>query len=193
MNDMASVLNRNNTIGVYLGAALGNDPAYKNAVIEFGKGIVELGYTLVYGGASIGLMGLLADVVKKSGGKVIAVITKHLEEKEILFEEADEKFVVNTMYERKKLIHDLSSRFVIFPGGLGTFDELFETWCNIKIGVFEKKIDFININGFFDQMFNFVDFCCQQGFLSESQIRIPSIYRTANDYLNNLVRSVEYA
>ena len=110
------------TVGVYLGAKAGNNKSFETSVIQLGEGLVKFGYDLVYGGASIGLMGLLAKTVKSNGGRVIGIITKHLMDEEIAFHQADELVVVDSMYERKRLIHEKSSRFIMMPGGLGTFD-----------------------------------------------------------------------
>lgn len=177
---------RNKTIGVYLGSTMGSTPDFAESIILLGKGLASQGYTLVYGGASVGLMGLLAQTVKDSGGSVIGVLTEHLQKKEITFQDADEMHIVSTMYERKKLIHDLSSRFIVFPGGLGTFDELFETWCGIKIGTIQKKIGFINIQNFFDPLFQFMSSCEKNGFMTTSQLMIPAIYKSVAHCLADL-------
>lgn len=174
------------TIGIYLGSAIGNNPEFEKGVIQFAKGLAKLEYTLVYGGASIGLMGVLAETMKQAGGKVIGIITEHLLEKEIGFEQADEIHIVQSMYERKRLIHEKSSRFIAFPGGLGTFDELFETWCGIKIGLIPKSIGFVNIGGFFDPLFQFLKNCEHEGFFSKKQLMIPSVYSNVSECLEDL-------
>jgi hypothetical protein len=91
------------------------------------------------------------------------------------------------MYERKKLIHDLSSRFIVFPGGLGTFDEMFETWCAIKIGALRKKMGFVNIQGFFDPLLQYMESCQANGFLTSDQLMIPSVYKNVSDCLAELI------
>ncbi|MBA4696003.1 MAG: TIGR00730 family Rossman fold protein [Legionella sp.] len=163
-------------IGVYLGSSIGDKAILQESVVQFGKGLARLGYTLVYGGASIGLMGILASTVKENGGKVIAIITKHLESKEILFKQADEIYIVSSMHERKNLIREKSSQFIVFPGGLGTFDELFETWCLIKVGSIKKNMGLMNICGFFNPLFELVTHAKKNGFLTEVESTIPSIY-----------------
>lgn len=180
----------NPTIGVYLGASTGNIPELEKSVVLLGEGLVEMGYTLVYGGASIGLMGLLAETVKDCGGRVIGIITNHLIKHEILFDKADEVIVVDSMYDRKRLIHEKSSRFIVMPGGLGTLDELFETWCQIKIGVLQKQIGFVNIDGYFDALFHFVTNCRAQGFLTESNLKIPTLYHDVQACLDDLDSSL---
>jgi len=179
------------TVAVYLGSAIGNRDIYKEAAIQLAEGMARLGLTLVYGGASIGLMGILAKTMKSNGGKVIGVITEHLESREILFQDADEMYVVDSMYERKRLIHEKSSQFLVFPGGLGTFDEFFETWCNIKIGVIQKPIGFLNIDGFYDPVFQFLRNCHEDGFLTDKQLNIPRIYPDIQSCLLDLEKASE--
>ena len=186
-------INRSKTIGVYLGSTIGNNPEFEKAIIQFGQGLAELGYTLVYGGASIGLMGLLARTVKNHGGRVVGIITEHLQGKEILYNQADDIHIVSTMYERKKLIHELSTHFIVFPGGLGTLDELFETWCGIKIGVIQKTMGFINICNFFNPLFQFLNTCQSDGFLTKNQLMLPLIYKNVSECLIDLAsNSQEY-
>ena len=173
-------------VGVYLGANMGSNPAFEAAAKLLGKGLAESGHTLVYGGGSVGLMGTLATTVKQYGGKVIGIITEHLIGFEKPFADADELHIVKTMYERKRMIHDHASSFVILPGGIGTFDELFETWCAIKNGVMQKPISFVNIDGFFNDLFKFVDSCRQHGFLDIMHQNIPKIYDNMAHCLNDL-------
>ncbi|MFW2569898.1 TIGR00730 family Rossman fold protein [Legionella sp. 29fVS95] len=165
------------TIGVYLGSSMGNNPSFKNAVISLGKGIAEYGYTVVYGGGGTGLMGLLAETVKTFGGRVIGITTEHLAKIEPPSDFLDELHIVGSMYERKRLIHEKSARFIAMPGGIGTFDELFETWCAIKIGVIKKPLGLVNIEGYFNSMIQFVTSCSTDyDFINGQDIKIPTIY-----------------
>lgn len=176
------------SVGVYLGSEMGKNPEFKKSVISFGTGLAKLGITLVYGGASTGLMGLLAETVKHHGGKVVGVITNHLiniEKPSSLL--LDELHVVDSMYDRKRLIHEKSTRFIAMPGGLGTLDEVFETWCGIKIGVIKKPMGFINISGYFDPLFQLSNMCLRQGFLREVHVDIPKIYDSVQSCLQDLV------
>lgn len=177
---------QNASVGVYLGSQLGNNPAFKSAAIQLGRGMAELGLTLVYGGGSVGLMGLISSTAKQYGGKVIGIITEQLIDKEKPPTYLDELYVVDSMYERKRLIHEKSSRFLIMPGGLGTLDELFETWCLVKCGVMKKFMGFVNIDGYFDGLFHFVDSCKQEGFLGDIHQDIPSRYDSAHACVQDL-------
>lgn len=174
------------TIGVYLGSHIGNNPCFKNAVVSFGKGVAELGYTVVYGGGGTGLMGVLAETVKFHGGTVIGITTEHLADIEKPYDFLDELHIVGSMYERKRLIHEKSSQFIAMPGGIGTFDELFETWCSMKIGVIKKPFGLVNIDGYFNHIIQFLTACTSYGFFNEQDIKIPTMYDGVNAYLKYL-------
>ena len=163
------------SICVYLGANSGIDISFSEAVIHLGKEIAATGSTLIYGGSSLGLMGLLANTVIENGGKVIGIITKQLIEKEKPLTTLDELHVVDSMQERKLRMQELADVFVVMPGGLGTLEEAFETWNAIKIGVLNKSIGFLNISGFFDELFAFTKTCEKNGFLTETHRQIPEI------------------
>lgn len=114
-------------ICVYLGANNGNDLSFKQAVINLAHEIVRLELTLIYGGSSLGLMGLLATTVKQLGGNVIGVITDYLIDKEKPLSTLNELYVVKSMHERKRLMQQLADCFVVMPGGLGTLEEAIDT------------------------------------------------------------------
>ncbi|WP_058466097.1 TIGR00730 family Rossman fold protein [Legionella cincinnatiensis] len=174
------------TIGVYLGSSMGNNPSFKDAVVSLGKGIAKHGYAVVYGGGGTGLMGLLAKTVKSHGGTVIGITTEYLAKIEPPSEFLDELHLVSSMYERKRLIHEKSSQLLAMPGGIGTFDELFETWCAIKIGVIKKPFGLVNIDGYFNPMLQFVASCVNYDLLGEQDIKIPTVYDEISSYLKYL-------
>ncbi|HHF0526072.1 TPA: TIGR00730 family Rossman fold protein [Legionella anisa] len=174
------------TIGVYLGSNMGNNPSFKDAVVSLGKGIAQHGYAVVYGGGGTGLMGLLAQTVKSHGGTVIGITTEHLAKIETPSEFLDELHIASSMYERKRLIHEKSSQLIAMPGGIGTFDELFETWCAIKIGAIKKPFGLVNIEGYFNPMLQFVSSCTHYDLLNEQDIKIPTVYAEVSSYLKYL-------
>ncbi|KTD47433.1 lysine decarboxylase [Legionella quinlivanii] len=176
------------SVCVYLGANFGNDDAFKEAVIKLGNEIADLDLTLIYGGSSLGMMGLLAKTVKESGGKVIGVITRHLIEKEKPLEILDNLHVVESMQERKKLMQHLADTFIVMPGGIGTLEEAIETWNAIKIGEINKRIGFLNIDGFFDSLFSFLNICQKKGFLTEEQKSIPLVQSNVCALINMLTK-----
>lgn len=179
------------SVCVYLGANFGKNEAFKVAVVKLGNEIADMGLTLVYGGSSLGMMGLLATTVKESGGKAIGVITRHLIEKEKPLEILDELHIVESMQERKKMMQILADAFIVMPGGIGTLEEAIETWNAIKIGEIDKKIGFLNVDGFFDGLFSFVSNCQKNGFLTEEQESIPQVNSSVCALLNALIETDE--
>lgn len=182
-------------ICVYLGANFGNKGNFKKSVEKLGKEIAEQGYTLVYGGSSLGMMGVLATTVKENGGKVIGIITRNLIDKEIPLSNLDELIVVDSMQERKKLMQLKSDSFVVMPGGLGTLEEAIETWNAIKIGEINKPIAFFNKENYFDGLFNFMSSCAAVGFLKSEHLTIPIVSDSVVDILNqlNLNKNIEFS
>ncbi|WP_298624490.1 TIGR00730 family Rossman fold protein [uncultured Legionella sp.] len=179
------------SVCVYLGANFGKNEAFKVAVVKLGNEIADMGLTLVYGGSSLGMMGLLATTVKESGGKVIGVITSHLIKKEKPLEILDELHIVESMQERKKMMQNLADAFIVMPGGIGTLEEAIETWNAIKIGEIDKNIGFLNVDGFFDGLFSFVNNCQKNGFLTEEQESIPHVSSNVNALINALTEMDE--
>jgi uncharacterized protein (TIGR00730 family) len=118
---------------------------------------------LVYGGAAIGVMGALANHLMSIGGKAHGVIPRQLMKKEIAHAGLTELHVVPDMHARKKMMYDISDAFLIFPGGMGTMDELFEILTWRQLGFHGKPIAIMNINGYFDHLLKFLDHCVEQG------------------------------
>lgn len=182
-------------ICVYLGANFGNKGNFKKSVETLGKEIAEQGFTLIYGGSSLGMMGLLANTVKENGGTVIGIITRNLIDKEIPLSNLDELIVVDSMQERKKLMQLKSDSFVVMPGGLGTLEEAIETWNAIKIGEIKKPIAFFNQGNYFDGLFNFMSNCADSGFLKSEHLTIPIVSDSVIDIMSQLTlnKSIEYS
>lgn len=176
------------SICVYLGANSGNSPALANAVAVLGEQIARFGYQLIYGGSSQGLMGHLANSVLSLGGKVTGVITEKLISQELPLTTLDELIVVDTMQERKLVMQQRSDAFIVMPGGLGTLEEAFDTWNAIKIGVINKPIGFLNIEGYFDGLLSFITSCENKGFISSNHAQIPSINTNPLSLLNDLFK-----
>ena len=138
---------------------------YKQAAADFGRLMVGQGIGLVYGGGSIGLMGAIADAVVDAGGDVTGIIPKKLADAEIANEKVTDLRVVTSMHERKAMMADLSDAFVSLPGGIGTFEELFEAWTWAQLGYHRKPCAILNVGGFYDQMSAFLDKVVSDGFL----------------------------
>jgi uncharacterized protein (TIGR00730 family) len=120
---------------------------------------------IVYGGAAIGLMGALADAAQAAGGEVIGVIPRALVELEVAHSGIADLRVVASMHERKALMAELSDGFIALPGGIGTFEELFEVWTWAQLGSHRKPCALLNALGFYDRLLAFLDFVAGEGFL----------------------------
>lgn len=175
------------SVCVYLGANSGNNIQFSEAVVLLAKELAAMGLTLIYGGSSLGMMGLLATTVKEHGGKTIGIITKNLIEKEKPLDLLDELHIVDTMQERKRMMQQMGDVFIVMPGGLGTLEEAFETWNAIKIGEIKKSIGFLNINGYFDGLFSFIGTCEQNGLLLKKDANIPIVQPNVPSLLAQII------
>lgn len=141
---------------VFCGSNSGNDPQFVIEACRFARLLVEQDITLVYGGASVGLMAMIANEALQSGGKVLGVIPDALFPKEVPHRGLTELHVVASMHERKQRMYDLSDGFVALPGGLGTLDELFEILTWAQLGLHRKPIGIFNIHEYFDPLLQFL-------------------------------------
>lgn len=151
-------------ICVFCGSSPGARPAYREAAREVGRTLAERDLGLVYGGGAVGLMGVVADAALEAGGEVIGVIPRALFEREVGHTEVDLR-VVDTMHTRKALMAELAGGFVALPGGIGTLEELFETWTWAQLGTHEKPSGILNVAGFFDPLVGFLDRVVEERFL----------------------------
>jgi uncharacterized protein (TIGR00730 family) len=163
------------SICVYLGANFGSSMLFRDAVIQLGHQIAHLNIRLVYGGSSLGLMGLLATSVMDSGGKVTGIIPENLLALEKPLTSLDELIITKTVQERKMLMQQEAEAFIVMPGGLGTLEEAFDTWNAIKMGALHKPIGFLNLDSYFDGLFSFISNAEKYGFVSKTQAQIPKI------------------
>jgi uncharacterized protein (TIGR00730 family) len=148
---------------VFCGSSEGNDPAHLQAARALGETLALSGIGLVYGGASVGLMGVLADAALVAGGEVTGVMPHALVEKEIAHSGLTDLRVVGSMHERKALMAELSDGFVALPGGIGTFEELFEVWTWAQLGHHKKPCALLNVRGFYDGLIAFLDKVAELG------------------------------
>lgn len=137
---------------VFCGSRPGVDPAFAEAAAAFGRAVARRGITLVYGGAKVGLMGVVANGALEAGGRVVGVIPKSLVSKEIVHDDLSELFLTETLAARKERMMELSDAFVALPGGFGTYDELFETVTLGQIGLHDKPNGILDTNGFFQPL-----------------------------------------
>lgn len=152
-------------ICVFCGSAAGRDPLYAEAAAYAGTLMAERGMTLIYGGGRTGLMGIVADSALRAGGNVMGVMPRSLAEKEIQHTGLTKLEIVDTMHERKLKMADLSDGFIALPGGIGTFEEIFEQWCWMAIGIHRKPCAFLNVNGYYDSMAAMMQHAEAEGFV----------------------------
>ena len=150
---------------VFCASAAGASPLYLEAARELGRRIAERGYGLLYGGATVGAMGVLADAALAAGGEVVGVIPDVIREREIDHKGLTELHVVRTMHERKALLAERADAFVALPGGYGTMDEFIEivTWAQLKIHA--RPCVLVNVARFWDGLLSFLDNCVDQGMI----------------------------
>ena len=141
---------------VFCGSRQGQSPAFAESAIRLGRLLAARGIRLVYGGGSVGLMGILADACLEAGGEVTGVITRHLMDREVGHRGCTELILVDTMLERKTRMAELSDGFLSLPGGIGTLDELFEmlTWTQLRLH--QKPNALLNVDGFYDPLIVFL-------------------------------------
>ena len=154
-----------NRFCVFCGSSPGRNPAYVAAAAGLGTFLATRGFGLVYGGASIGLMGTVADAARAAGGEVIGIIPHALVELEVAHAGLSDLRVVGSMHERKALMAELSDAFIALPGGIGTLEELFEVWTWGQLGSHRKPCAVLNVAGYYDRLFGFLDFMTDEAFL----------------------------
>jgi uncharacterized protein (TIGR00730 family) len=154
-------------ICVYCGSSGRSPDIYKDAAIEMGRIIGETGLTLVYGGGSVGLMGLVANSTLEHGGKAIGIIPRHIEAREIGHPDLTELHVVDSMHTRKNMMVDRSDAFVILPGGIGTMDEFFEIMTWRQLGLHDKPIVVVNVNGYWTTIIETLEVMVREKFLRQ--------------------------
>ncbi len=144
-------------ICVFCGSSLGNNPAFVAAAEALGEAIVAKGYSLVYGGGNIGLMGVIADKVLGGGGHVTGIMPGHLAAHEIAHRKIQDLQLVEDLMERKKALIAQSDMFIAMPGGFGTLDETSEVITWNQLHLIDKPVGLLNVNGFFDHLLSFID------------------------------------
>ncbi|WP_038343402.1 TIGR00730 family Rossman fold protein [Acinetobacter sp. A47] len=176
-------------IALYCGSRTGNRPIYRDKAIELAQHIASQGFGIVYGGASIGLMGQVADTVLEHGGEVVGVIPEFMLDYEIAHHRLTELHIVQTMHERKALMADRASAFIALPGGLGTFEEILEiaTWG--QLNQHQKPMIIYNVNRFYDALIAQLDHAVEEGFLPP-QHRAKVIICDNLEQISNVIRNL---
>jgi hypothetical protein len=162
------------------------DPAHVQAARQTGQIIGQRGWQLVYGGGRVGLMGVVADAVLASGGRVVGVIPRKLREREVGHNELTEIHVVDTMHQRKQMMAERADAFLALPGGIGTLEELFEVWTWRQIGYHDQPIGLLNVAGFYDGLLAFMQSTVNGGFLDQNQLDGIHVSNNAAELLGRL-------
>ncbi len=175
------------SVCVYCGSRPGKNPAFAEAARAVGTWIGRHGGQLVYGGGRSGLMGTVAEATRQAGGRVVGVIPQALVDKELANRLCDELHIVQTMHERKAMMAERSDAFIALPGGIGTFEELFEVWTWRQLGYHDKPLGLLNVAGYYDTLMGFLNHSVASGFMGEWQMGLLHSGSDASDLLQTLV------
>jgi uncharacterized protein (TIGR00730 family) len=160
------------SVCVYCGSSARVDNVYKEAAIALGRHIADAGWSVVYGGGRVGLMGLVADSALSVGGTVIGIIPQHIQAREVQHTDLTELHVVDSMHIRKQMMVDRSDAFVILAGGLGTLDEFFELLTWKQLGLHDKPIVMVNINQYWTKMLDAIAHIADEKFMREEDLKM---------------------
>lgn len=168
-------------ICVFCGSSKGNNPLYEETARTAGNIMANAGWDLVYGGASVGLMGVLVNSVLQAGGSVFGVIPQILLDRELAHTNLTKLYVTPSMHERKNKMYELADAFLVLPGGMGTLDEICETLTWVQLGIHQKPCGILNINGIYDYFLLHLDKIVNENFMSSGHREHLWIGSTPND------------
>lgn len=174
------------SIVVFCGSSYGYDESYADTAYQVGVVLAEKNIELIYGGSKLGLMGAVAEGALQNGGTVVGVIPNFLQTKEIAHESLSELVLVDTMHERKLRMHERSEGIIALPGGWGTMEELFEMMTWAQLGLHEKPIGILNINGFYEPFLVFLNNMVREGFLKEEFMKMIIVSEDIFELLGNM-------
>jgi uncharacterized protein (TIGR00730 family) len=177
-----------NSIAVYCGSSTGYNAQYTESAKDLAKLFVAENITLVYGGAKVGIMGILAEEILSRGGKAIGVIPQLLVNKEVAHDGLTDLFIVNNMHERKAMMADLSDGFMMLPGGPGSLDEFFEIFTWAKLGYHNKPFGILNTANYYDHLIQFINHSEQEGFLKTHERELVHIDACPQNLLDKFKR-----
>ncbi|PZQ47652.1 MAG: TIGR00730 family Rossman fold protein [Micavibrio aeruginosavorus] len=169
------------SVCVYCGSSSRVDQSYKDAAVELGKMLAANKWDLVYGGGRVGLMGLVADSALSAGSKVVGIIPKHIQAREIEHTDLTELHIVDTMHVRKQMMVDRADAFVILAGGLGTLDEFFEILTWKQLGLHDKPVVMVNVNGYWTKMVEAIRYIADQKFMREEDFGMFQVVDSVAD------------
>lgn len=175
-------------VAVFCGSSNGSSPAYAEAARLTGRTLAERGIDVVYGGGHVGLMGAVADAALEAGGRVVGVIPRQLDDRELAHHGLTELHVVESMHERKQVMADLSDAFIALPGGAGTLEEIAEQWTWAQLTIHAKPSGFLDVDGFWAPMQAMLHTMVTQGFIRAEQSGIVSFRDDLDDLLDVLAQ-----
>ena len=179
------------SICVFVSANDGGNEDYKKAAHQLGKQLAQKNTRLVYGGASVGLMGILANSVLEHGGEVFGVMTKHLSQTEITHHGLTELKLVGSMQEGKQLMVSESDAVIALLGRLGTLEETFEVWNSVKTGLYNKPIGILNTNHYYDLLLAFIENAAEKGLIRRAYKDLLYLHECSTELLAEIMESVK--
>jgi uncharacterized protein (TIGR00730 family) len=177
------------SVCVYCGSSARVDQVYKDAAVALGRALAASGWDLVYGGGRVGLMGLVADSTLAAGSKVVGIIPRHIQAREIEHTDLTELHIVDSMHIRKQMMVDKGDAFVILAGGLGTLDEFFEILTWKQLGLHDKPVVMVNINGYWTKMIEAIRHIAAEKFMREEDLGMFQVVDTVEEVADALRRA----
>jgi len=174
------------SICVFCGSSSGKGVNHLTAAQKLGKIIAEENITLVYGGGNVGIMGELANTVLQYNGKVIGIIPEDLVAREAALKEVTELRIVKSMHERKAMMSELSEGFIAMSGGIGTLEEFFEAWTWAQLGIHNKPIGILNVDGYYDRLIDFINVSVEQEFVYKNNLDMIVIDKDAKSLIGKM-------
>ncbi|MEJ7931717.1 TIGR00730 family Rossman fold protein [Ramlibacter sp. AN1015] len=175
------------SICVYCGSRPGATPSFLQSAEAVGRWIGAHGGQLVYGGGNTGLMGTVAEATLRAGGRVVGIIPQSLVDREMAKRECTELHVVHSMHERKHMMAERADAFLALPGGIGTFEELFEVWTWRQLGYHDKPVGLLDVEGYYQPLLRFLDDSVATGFVSEQVMSMLRVGHEVPALLQELV------
>jgi uncharacterized protein (TIGR00730 family) len=169
-------------VAVFAGSSAGR-PAHAQAAARFAETLALAGHAVVYGGASVGLMGVAADAALAVGGEVIGVLPEHMVDREIAHGGLTRLEIVAGMHERKARMAELADAFVALPGGAGTLEELFEVWTWGQLGLHAKPVGLLDVDGFYDPLLSQLTVMAEAGYITEVYLAALGVVADADEFL----------
>jgi len=182
----------NFSLCVYCGSRPGADPRFAEVATEVGRWIGRHGGQLVYGGGNNGLMGILADAALQSGARVVGVIPHSMVEREWAKRECTELHVVENMHQRKMLMAERADAFLALPGGIGTFEEVFEAWSWRMLDFHRKPVALLNQDGYYQPLLQFLQHSVRHGFMNAGQMELLTVGEDPATLLPQLVQAAGF-